>query len=254
MLLTAELLAAAVLLVRPGDRAVRLVNLGDARTAALLDRVDAQLPDAVVAVEGFWGADWPAEIVVVGTDSAAEFTAQAHLDPTRDWTDIAAVAVADEVDAERRRATGQRIVLAPGAADMSDAALRIVLRHELFHLAARADTATDAPRWLTEGVADFVARPPAALPPDAAADPELPSDAALDRAGPQRSAGYDRAWWFARFVADTYSPGALRALYEKAAGHGRVDLPTAVAEALGTDMAGLQQQWSHWLGDNVVRR
>ncbi|EUA23932.1 peptidase MA superfamily protein [Mycobacterium xenopi 4042] len=38
-----------------------------------------------------------------------------------------------------------------GAAAMSDAALRIVLRHELFHYAARADTALDAPRWLTEG-------------------------------------------------------------------------------------------------------
>ena len=33
--------------------------------------------------------------------------------------------------------TGRRIVFAPGAADMSDDALRIVLRHELFHYAAR---------------------------------------------------------------------------------------------------------------------
>ena len=55
-------------------------------------------------------------------------------------------------------------MFAPGAAAMSDASLRIVLRHELFHFASRADTAADAPRWLTEGVADFVGRPPAPRP------------------------------------------------------------------------------------------
>ena len=51
---------------------------------------------------------------------------------------------------------------------MSDASLRIVLRHELFHYAARADTAADAPRWLTEGVADFIGRPQTPLPANAA--------------------------------------------------------------------------------------
>jgi len=34
---------------------------------------------------------------------------------------------------------------------MSDSALRIVLTHELFHYAARVETALDAPHWLTEG-------------------------------------------------------------------------------------------------------
>ena len=245
MLLTAELLAAAVLLARPDDRRVRLVNLGDGRTATLLERVEAQVPDAVAAVERFWGTDWPREIVVIGTDSAAEFTAQAHLDPGRDWSDIAAVAVADAVDPVRRSAAGQRIVLAPGAAEMSEQSLRVVLAHELFHLAARADTATDAPRWLTEGVADFVARPAAEPPPGAGA--ELPTDAALDRAGPERSAGYDRAWWFARFVADTYGADALRALYEDAAGPGHRDLASAVGAALGTDLAELQARWAAWV-------
>lgn len=245
MLLIAELAAAAVLLAGPVDRRVRLVNLGDDRTAELLERVDAQLPDAIAAVERFWGEDWPREIVVIGTGSAADFTARAHLDPGRDWSDIAAVAVADAVDPARRRASGQRIVLAPGAAAMSEESLRIVLAHELFHLAARADTATDAPRWLTEGVADYVARPPAAPPSGAGA--ELPTDAALDRAGPQRSAGYDRAWLFARFVADTYGADALRRLYDTAAGPGHGDLASAVDAALGTDLVELQARWAAWL-------
>jgi hypothetical protein len=203
--------------------------------------------DSVAAVEQFWGTDWQREIVVVATGTSAQFAAESHLDPRGDWTDLAAVSVADEVDLGRRRATGQRIVLSPGASGMSDAALRIVLTHELFHLAARADTALDAPRWLTEGVADFVARPPAALPAGAGAVTELPTDAALDGAGPQRSSGYDRAWWFARFVADTYGVAALRALYGAACGPGHGDFAAAVGQGLGIDLASLQSGWAEWL-------
>lgn len=229
------------------DRTVHLLSLGGIRTDALLSRVSADIGMAVADVERFWGLDWTREIVVVATDSDAQFAAQARLDPRRQWTDIAAVSVADEVDPVHRRASGQRIVLAPGAADMSDSALRIVLAHEVFHLAARADTALDAPRWLTEGVADFVARPPTPLPAGAAATTALPTDAELDVAGPDRSVGYDRAWWFARFVADTYGVDGLRRLYARACGPGHADLAVAVPQALDTDLAALRARWAQWL-------
>lgn len=202
---------------------------------------------AVVAVERFWGTDWPSEIVVVATGSTAQFVAEAGLDPARQWDDIAAVAVADSVDTAARRATGQRIVLAPGAADMSEAALQLVLTHELFHLAARGDTALDAPQWLAEGVADFVARPAAPLPSSAAADLTVPDDTDLDRAGPDRSAGYDRAWWFARFVADEFGTDGLLRLYRAACGPGHPDFPAAVSQALGVDTAELRARWARWL-------
>ena len=226
-------------------RIVAAQSLGGTRTDALLARVRTDLDDAVAAVEQFWGSDWPREIVVVATDSPQQFAAQAHLDPGRDWNDIAAVAVADEVDLANRRVIGQRIVLAPGASEMSDTALRIVLTHELFHLAARADTALDAPRWLTEGVADFVARPAAPLPPGAGAETALPSDAELD--GPNRSMGYDRAWWFARFVADTFGVDGLHRLYTLACGPGHGDFSWAVGEAFDIDPTELQSRWAVWL-------
>jgi hypothetical protein len=226
-------------------RDMRAISLGGARTDALLVRVRADLDDSVAAVERFWGADWPREIPVVAAGSDAEFVGQANLDPRRRWTDIAAVSVADDVDVARRQASGQRIVLAPGASAMSDSALRIVLAHELFHFAARADTAMDAPRWITEGVADFVARPSAPLPPGAGATVALPSDADLDGSG--RSAGYDRAWWFARFIADTYGVDGLRRLYVSACGAGHGDLATAVRRALDTDLSDVQARWAVWL-------
>ncbi|MCE9515167.1 MAG: hypothetical protein K8R24_04390 [Mycobacterium sp.] len=228
-------------------RTVRLVNEGGQRGEALLKRVSTDIPVAIDAVVRFWGPDVDRDIVVVATGSEEDFVRRAHLDPQRRWSDIAAVAVADSVDLTAQRAAGQRIVLAPEAARMSDSALRIVLAHELFHLAARPYTALDAPRWFTEGVADFVARPPEPLPRGASAGTALPADAELDVAGPARAAGYDRAWWFARFVAADFGVDGLRRLYTEAAGAGRTDFATAVRAALGTDIDGLQARWERWL-------
>ena len=150
--------------------------------------------------------------------------------------------------------TAERIMFAPGAAAMSDASLRMVLRHELFHFASRPATAADAPRWLTEGVADYVGRPPAPRPPDAArlalgphASRGLPSDADLNAAGAAGSSAYDRAWWFSRFVAQSYGTQTLRALYLRACGPGHPDAATAVRDTLGADLPTVLVRWRHWM-------
>ena len=234
-----------------GDRTVRLVDLGGPDTQRLLSRIASDIGAAVAKVEAFWGTDWSRDISVVAAGSDDQFRAAAGGGPASQWSDIAAVTVADRVDPAQRVAVGQRLVFAPGAANMSDAALRIVLAHELFHYAARVDTTMDAPRWLTEGVADFVARPntpDVRVPADAASVTQsLPSDADLDTPGPQRSLAYDRAWWFARFVADTYGPARLRALYLAVCGVEHADLSTAARDVLGTDAAGLLTGWRRWL-------
>ena len=209
-------------------RTVHLVGLGGAHTAPLLARIGAQMNDAATAVTAFWGPDWPRDVLIVGAGSDAEFGRLAGGGP-----DIAATT------------TAERIMFAPGAAAMSDAALRIVLRHELFHYASRADTTADAPRWLTEGVADFVGRPPSPRPPARAELATIPTDADLD--GPNSSKAYDRAWWFSRFVADAYGTATLRALYMRACGPGHPDADTAVRDTLGADLPTVLAQWRHWM-------
>lgn len=216
-------------------RTVHLVGLGGVHTASLLARIGAEMDEAAQAVTAFWGPDWPHEVVIVAAGSDAEFGSLAGGGP-----DIAATT------------TAERIMFAPGAAAMSDGSLRIVLRHELFHFASRTATAADAPRWLTEGVADFVGRPATPRPPDAAAlalgphaSRGLPTDAELD--GPDRSRAYDRAWWFSRFVADAYGTDALRALYLRACGPGHPDAVTAVRETLGADLPTVLARWQHWI-------
>jgi hypothetical protein len=228
-----------------GDRTVQL--LGGTATDRLLSRVASSMGAAVDAVEAFWGVDWSRTISVVAAGSDEEFRVAAGGGPASRWADIAAVTVVDRVDPAHRVAIGQRIVFAPGAANMSDASLRIVLAHELFHYAARADTAADAPRWLTEGVADFVARPRTPVPPEALPVPlVLPSDTELDAPGPLRSVAYDRAWWFTRFVADTYGTTKLRDLYLASCGVGHTDVLAAIHDVLDTDSAGLLVRWHQW--------
>lgn len=213
-------------------RTVSLMSLGGAQTADLEGRVWGELDGAADAVTAFWGDEWPRNIVVVLTHTDEEFRALAAGEP-----DIAAAT------------TAQRIVFAPGASSMSDASLRIVLRHELFHYAARGRTAADAPRWLTEGVADFVGRPPTAMPGPAAAAQlaQLPTDADLDTPGAVRSLAYDRAWWFSRFVASRYGADALRKLYVEACGTGHPDPGTAIKDTLGVDTAHVLAAWRVWL-------
>ncbi|WP_231986261.1 hypothetical protein [Mycobacterium sp. E2479] len=230
-----------------GDRTVRLLGLGGPASDRLLARVAANMGAAISAVESFWGVDWPHEIAVVAAGTDEEFRAAAGGGPASQWADIAAVTVVDRLDPVRRVAAGERIVFAPGAAAMSATSLRIVLAHELFHYAARADTVTDAPRWLTEGVADFVGRPPAPVPADSLLPMTLPTDGDLDEPGTARSLAYDRAWWFARFVADAYGPPKLRDLYLATCGIRHTDMAAAAQELLGTSPAGLLMRWQQWL-------
>src|SRR4029077_6575975 len=104
-------------------RTVHLVGLGGSHTGPLLTRIAAQMNDAAQAVTAFWGPDWPRDVVIVAAATDAEFGSLAGGGP-----DIAATT------------TAERIMFAPGAAAMSDASLRIVLRPHLFHFASRADT------------------------------------------------------------------------------------------------------------------
>lgn len=237
--------------VAVGDRTVRMTNLGGSRQQALLARMVADVGPAIDAVDAFWGRDWPRDIDVVATGTRQQFEATAGGGSSAQWADIAAIAVADQVNPARRTAQGQRIVLAPGAAGMSDYALQIVVTHELFHYAARADTAVDAPQWLTEGVADYVARPHSPVP-EIATPSTLPSDAALADPGPQRSQAYDRAWLFALFVADTRGAPTLRALYEAACGDHHIDVQSAVHEVLGADDAAILADWRRWLARQLT--
>ena len=201
-------------------RTAQIIDLGG--QGAAIDRIAAELPAAAEAVTAFWGPRWRRDITIVVAGSAEQFATLAG-----GGADVAATT------------TPERIMFSPASGGMNDSDFRTVLRHELFHYAARADTAADAPVWLTEGVADFVGRGPAPEPPGAPAPP--PTDVELATPGPGRSNAYDRAWQFVSHIAGRYGVEKLRALYDAACGHGHADVDTAVREVLGTELSTLSR-------------
>lgn len=212
-------------------RTVTLMALPGA-DASLLTDLAGELDGAARAVTALWGEDWPRQVLIVAAGTNQEFLGLDGGTPDNAAT-----------------TTSQRILFAPGARSMSQPALRIVLRHELFHYASRPQTAADAPQVLTEGVADFVGRPPEPRPGPSRATELARLPTAADFAGDAatRVLAYDRAWWFSRYVADQYGPSTLRSLYLAACGPAHADLAAAVHATLGAELNQVLVAWQQWL-------
>lgn len=248
----------------PGPGGASSVVLGHPAQTAEIDSLAADLPSAVAAVTSFWGADWPRKAVVIATGSDAELTALAGA--ARSGTDVAAVTISDPAAFVGGPVTGLRVVFGPAGSDrLTSLTRRIVLAHELTHVATRSVTAPGAPMWIVEGTADYVGYRDSGLstaesaplvaslvakngPPN-----ELPSDA--DFAGPDAELAYELARTATAYVAAHYGQDRLRALYVALAG---TPADAAVQDrrlraVLGVGTAQFIDDWGAWLAAQVGR-
>ena len=128
--------------------------LGHLENAIHLSSLAAAADAAISAVTRVWGTDWSMRVAVLVPATAAELDA---LVGTHTSTDVEAVAVTDGIDPQSRQPYGQRLVIVPGALGrLSAVGQQIVVRHEVTHLASAASTADTTPRWLVEGLAEYV--------------------------------------------------------------------------------------------------
>jgi hypothetical protein len=231
--------------------------LGHPGQEQLLAAVAAELDAAVAAVTDVWGQQWARRAAVILPASLEEM--RALVGPALAVDGIAAAAVADAVDLTARTAVGQRVVFNPDQAGrLSESARRIVLRHELTHVAARASTVDGAPLWLVEGFADYVGYLDSGLTPREAAPDlvrtlragqppdHLPTDAEFHGAGGSLDLAYQLAWSAALHVVDRAGQDGLVQLYRMIAGDPRQDratLDTAMREVLTLDPAGFLASW-----------
>mgnify|MGYP000002793586 CR=1 FL=1 len=203
-------------------------------SAAHLDEVAADLAGARAQVERAWGrlAHLPA-VVVPRTE--AEFASLTRR-TGQDTSQVAAVTYG--MLEEGSTARGDRVVVNPRAWSQSTRqGRRIVLAHELTHLAVRGSTTHPVPQWLSEGYAvhrsyaGLQVDPRQAAPEllDAVARGRLPTSLPADARfeGAASGTAYDEAWLLVDWLARTYGEETLRRVYREAGAGGSVE------EALG---------------------
>ncbi|MFD3699817.1 hypothetical protein ACFWUZ_27455 [Streptomyces sp. NPDC058646] len=235
-------------------RGAHVLVLGSAARETL-DEVAAGADRAVPAASAAWPGPWAGRVVVLvpGTlDGMARLLGR----PAEEYRGMGAVTTG-RVGAGTGPA--DRVVINPeGYAELSGTGRRVVLTHEVTHVATRAATTATTPLWLSEGFADWAAYRGTPTTPGQAAPAlaravrrgelpaELPPAQAFAFGGdPQTLArAYEGAWLACRLIAAKWGEAALADLYERA---GREPFPAALDEALGTDPAALTKAWQESL-------
>jgi hypothetical protein len=227
----------------------------------MVERLVRELDSSVRAVSEIWPTPWSERVAVMLPDSPGEMSAL--VGPGFPVESVVAVAVADRVDNTTRTVAGQRVVLSPsGVRALSIPSLRVVLRHEITHLAARADTVDGSPTWLLEGFADYVgyrdsgvtleegAPDLAELVRDDGSPATLPEDRAFRSQGPDLDLAYQQGWSIAKYLADEYGEDKLIEVYRALAGAGPMSASETdglLREVIGVDRAQLVRDWQDYL-------
>ena len=246
-------------LVTATEQGIVLSHPGD---EPMVERLTGELDSSVRAVSELWPTSWSERVVLMLPGSPAEMRA---LVGARDFPvdSVVAVAVADRVDNASREVAGQRVVLSPtGVRALSLTSLRVVLRHEITHLAARADTVDGSPTWLLEGFADYVGYRDSGITLSEGAPDlmrqvredgpprSLPEDRSFRASGPELDQAYQESWSLAKFIAAEYGEDTLIELYRTLAAAGAVsarETDGLLREVLGMDRAALVEGWQDYL-------
>ncbi|MDH2424555.1 hypothetical protein [Sphaerisporangium sp. TRM90804] len=146
-----------------------------------------------------------------------------------------------------------RVIVEPRSFDRLTVAGRdVVLAHELAHVALGAATDGRTPKWLVEGLADYIGYLDAGIPVRTAAA-ELAADVRAGRAprslpdradfatgAPRLAQAYQEAWLACRYVAARFGERALVTLYRESM---RSDPRTALRRTLGLTPAEFTAAW-----------
>ena len=239
-----------LVLGRPGD--LPELRLLATETAAAIPRVTA-----------VWGTEWTQQVVVVVPSTPEEFATL--VGPGRDYSQIAAVAKAELVGpVAARTPVGERVLVnPPNFARLNALGRRVVLTHEVTHVATRAATGPGTPTWLVEGFADYVGylgsgigvrsagRELAADVARGDVPTRLPANADFGNANPALPQTYEMGWMACRLLAADGGKATLVKLYRAVGENPSMDSGVALAQALGsvlgTDVATVTVRWQDYL-------
>jgi hypothetical protein len=237
----------------------RSLVLGPPGDDAVLQRLASEIDAGIASVSAVWGTGWSQRVAAIVPADAATFTALTGAGSR----ESSAAAVTGGIDSLSGRPYGQRLVINPAPfAALSPLGRRIVITHEITHLASAAATADITPRWLVEGFAEYVANLHTGQPVAVAASElraelahgrvptHLPDDTGFASSGTVLAAQYEQAWLACRLIAARVGQSGLVRFY-RAVGTALAPRAEAVAGAFRTVLhepqAAFVQQWRTYL-------
>jgi len=237
-------------------RGASCLVLSHPQQAALVRLLVAECDAAVPRVSAVWGRDWAQRVVVLVPDSLAELT---RLVPgAGDLTSIAALAAAELVEpTSGYHPVGDRILINPVTfRQLGPLGRRVVMDHEVTHVATRAATGPRVPTWLVEGIADYIGYLGARVPVAVAADElrsavragnlpvALPLDSDFQAGRSDLAQAYEQSWLAVALLARRYGQPALLRLYrEVGADPAPGALDRAMGKVLDSSVAEFTQAW-----------
>jgi hypothetical protein len=240
----------------------RVLVLGTASTATL-EEFAAAGDQAVDRITDVWGRRWSRHAVLIVPRTQKEMGKLLQR-PQEGLSQIAAVTTGELAHGDHGVARSDRVVINPDAFHrLGSSGRRVVLAHEMTHVAVRSSTTAPVPIWLSEGFADYVGYQDVGLSRRTiAADVlalvrrgdgprDLPNVDDFDPTKTTIAPAYSGAWLACRLIADRYGQSALVRLYREIAdtpvGTGGPD-PDAATQAafervLGTSVAAFTAAW-----------
>jgi hypothetical protein len=208
-------------------RRPNVLVLGPATKLATMESVATETQAAVPKVTSVWGRHWPRRVVVLVPSTQQEME---RVDGVKEnLNQIAALTSAEISSAPGHPSpVGDRVTINPANwPEFGSLGASIVLAHELTHVATRADTGSQTPKWLSEGFADYVGFLNTGVPTSVAAEElagrlhaghaetRLPSDRAFRGSASLLPDAYESAWLACRYIADRYGQHKLVAFYRQ---------------------------------------
>jgi hypothetical protein len=241
-------------------RGERALVLGHPDTRQTMLQVARETDEAVPRVTRVWGEGWVQRVVVLVPQSTEELSL--ILGEGIDLSNIAAVATAQLLGGPGYYdPVGDRIVVnPPNYTALGEAGRRVVLTHEVTHVASRADSGPALPLWLVEGLADYVGYRESGVAVESAArkiGDEVRSGRVPDRlptaedfrgGNPRLAYAYEGAWLAALRIVEAYGEDTLLRLYRQIGAAGpEADaeevVDTAFQEVLGMSHSAFATDW-----------
>jgi hypothetical protein len=224
-------------------------------------RLAEEADRAVEDVDQVWRRDWSRRPVVVLPRSQKDMATLIG----SDGEGLAQIAAVTTGSFEEGLSRGDRVVINPAAFDTLGAlGRRVVLSHEMTHVATRATSVRPVPIWLSEGFADYVAYDATPVPTaivasdvlddvrDGKGPRRLPDDADFDAGEGDIAASYEGAWLACRLVAERYGENRLVQFYEAMSDSAGPGWPEETEDVLGLTAPQLVREWREYLADKAA--